>query len=253
MLAEHIQDDVDHVPPELVMGPVKARLREHFAPLAARTRKAVIEALDSERYFTLLNELDQILASPPLGPDATLPAKKGLARPVARTYRQTDRRMRRAGQADAGEAANIALHSARRAAKRARYAAEVVSPAYGHPGRRFAKQMKKVQTSLGAHQDAVIARNTIREIGVRAHLEGRECLHLRAAVRAQHLCRAGRGAPGLEGLEACVPPQVPEVAALGAGHAAALRPRRGGGPGRRTGSAEDRVSRCLSPKFPPGS
>ena len=172
VLAGHIQDDVDHVPPELVMGPVKARLREHFAPLAARTRKAVLEALDSERYFTLLNELDQILASPPLGPDATLPAKKGLARPVARTYRQTNRRMRRAEQAGAGEATNIALHSARRAAKRARYAAEVVSPAYGHPGGRFAKRMKKVQTSLGAHQDAVIARNAIREIGVRAHLEG---------------------------------------------------------------------------------
>ena len=172
VLAGHIQDDTDQVPPELVMGPVKARLREHFAPLAARTRQAVLEALDSERYFRLLNELDQILASPPLGPDAALPAKKGLARPVARTYRQTDRRMRRAGQADAGEATNIALHGARRAAKRARYAAEVVSPAYGHPARRFTKQMKKVQTSLGAHQDAVIARSTIREIGVRAHLEG---------------------------------------------------------------------------------
>ena len=172
VLAEHIQGDVEHMPPELVMGPVKARLREHFAPLAARTRKAVLEALDSERYFTVLNELDQILASPPLGPDAALPAKKGLARPVARTYRQTDRRMRRAERADAGEATNIALHGARRAAKRARYAAEVVSPAYGHPARRFTKQMKKVQTSLGAHQDAVIARNTIREIGVRAHLEG---------------------------------------------------------------------------------
>ena len=48
----------------------------------------------------------------------------------------------------------------------------MVSPAYGHPARRFTKQMKKVQTSLGAHQDAVIARSTIREIGVRAHLEG---------------------------------------------------------------------------------
>ena len=172
VLAGHIQDNMNHVPPELLMGPVKARLREHFAPLAARTRKAVLEALDSERYFTLLNELDQILASPPLGPDATLPAKKGLARPVARTYRQTNRRMDRAGQADAGEATNIALHGARRAAKRARYAAEVVSPAYGGPARRFAKQMQKVQTSLGDHQDAVMARNTIREIGVRAHLEG---------------------------------------------------------------------------------
>ena len=29
-----------------------------------------------------------------------------------------------------------------------------------------------MQSTLGTHQDAVIARNTIREIGVRAHLEG---------------------------------------------------------------------------------
>jgi CHAD domain-containing protein len=172
VLAEHIEADVDRVPPELVMGPVKARLREHFAPLAAQTRTAVLEALDSERYFALLNELDQILAQPPLGPDAALPAKKGLARAVARTYRRTDRRMRRAGQAHTGEATNIGLHGARRAAKRARYAAEVVSPVYGRPARRFAKQMKNMQSTLGTHQDAVIARNTIREIGVRAHLEG---------------------------------------------------------------------------------
>ncbi len=172
VLAGHIQSDVDHTPPELVMGPVKARLREHFAPLGAQTRAAVLEALDSERYFALLNELDRILASPPLGPDATLPAKKGLARAVARTYRRTDRRLRRARQAHAGEATNLALHRARRSAKRARYAAEVVQPVYGRQARRFGKRMKKLQTSLGAHQDAVIARNTIRELGVRAHLEG---------------------------------------------------------------------------------
>ncbi len=172
VLAEHIQTDVEHVPTELVMGPVKARLREHFAPLAAQTRTAVLEALDSERYFALLNELDQILADPPLGPDAARPAKKGLSPAVARTYRQTARRMRRAQRAHAGEAANVALHGARRAAKRARYAAEAVSPVYGKRARRLAKQMKKMQTSLGTHQDAVIARNTIREIGVRAHLEG---------------------------------------------------------------------------------
>ena len=172
VLAEHIQAGLEHVPAELVMGPVQARLREHFAPLAAQTRAAVLEALDSERYFALLNELDQILAEPPLGPDAALPARKGLPPAVTRTYRRTDRRMRQARRAHAGEATNVALHGARRAAKRARYAAEAVSPVYGKPARRFAGQMKAMQTSLGTHQDAVIARNTIREIGVRAHLEG---------------------------------------------------------------------------------
>ncbi len=172
VLAAHIQRNVEHVPVELVMGPVQARLREHFAPMAARTRAAVLETLDSERYFELLNELDQILADPPLGPDATRPADQGLAGAVARTYRRTARRMRQAADAQSGEAANVDLHAARRAAKRARYAAEAALPVYGKQAKRFAKQMKKMQTTLGTHQDTIIARNTIREIGVRAHLEG---------------------------------------------------------------------------------
>ena len=32
--------------------------------------------------------------------------------------------------------------------------------------------MKKVQTVLGDHHDAVVARGTVREIGVQAHLAG---------------------------------------------------------------------------------
>jgi CHAD domain-containing protein len=172
VLPAHIEADLKQVPVELIMGPVQARLREHFAPLAAQSRTAVLKALDSERYFALLDELDQILAQPPLGPDADQPAKQALRSAVARTYRQTDKRLRRARQAHAGEPANVALHSARRAAKRSRYAAEAVTPVFGKKAKRLAKQMKNMQTSLGDHQDAVIARNTLREIGVRAHLAG---------------------------------------------------------------------------------
>jgi CHAD domain-containing protein len=80
--------------------------------------------------------------------------------------------MRRATRAHDEQARNVALHGARRAAKRARYAAELASPVYGKPARRFARRMKQVQSVLGTHQDAVIARGTIRELGVRAHLEG---------------------------------------------------------------------------------
>jgi CHAD domain-containing protein len=172
VLSGDIEAELHQTPVELVMGPVAARVREHFAPLAAQSRKAVLAALDSERYFALLDELDHILAEPPLGPDADQPAKKALRAAVARTYRRTDKRFRRASKARPGEPTNVALHAARRAAKRSRYAAEAVTPAFGKQAKRFGKRMKKVQSSLGDHQDAVIARNTLREIGVRAHLEG---------------------------------------------------------------------------------
>jgi CHAD domain-containing protein len=172
VLSERIHAEVKQVPAELVMGPVQARLREHFAPLEARTRRAVIDTLDSERYFRLLDEMDKLLADPPLGPAASRPAKDGLSADVARTYRRTRRRMQQARRAPDGQARNMALHAARRAAKRARYAGEVASPVHGKPARRFTRQMKKAQSVLGTHQDAVIARDTIRELGVRAHLEG---------------------------------------------------------------------------------
>ncbi|HEY2241063.1 MAG TPA: CYTH and CHAD domain-containing protein, partial [Streptosporangiaceae bacterium] len=64
VLPGHIEAELKQVPVELIMGPVQARLREHFAPKAAESRKAVLAALDSERYFALLDELDQILAQP---------------------------------------------------------------------------------------------------------------------------------------------------------------------------------------------
>jgi len=64
------------------------------------------------------------------------------------------------------------LHEARKAAKRARYAAETVAPAVGDDAGRFAKRMKQIQSLLGDHQDAVIARQVDRELGIAAHLAG---------------------------------------------------------------------------------
>ena len=47
-----------------------------------------------------------------------------------------------------------------------------MAPAIGTKARRFASQMKKVQSVLGDHQDTVIARQVERELGIGAHLAG---------------------------------------------------------------------------------
>jgi CHAD domain-containing protein len=172
VLPGHLQAHLRSVPVELLIGPVQARVRGHYAPQRAAAHAGLIEALDSPRYAGLRAELDRIVSEPPLGPRAADPAREVLPAAVRLAYRQANRRLRQARHTPAGPAQDVALHQARKSARRARYAAEATRPAAGRPARRFAKQMKKVQTSLGAHQDAVIARNTIREIGVRAHLEG---------------------------------------------------------------------------------
>jgi CHAD domain-containing protein len=208
VLADHLHAGLKAVPTELVLGPAQARVTAHFAPLEASSRRAVLDALDSERYRALRAELGRLLDSPPLTPGAAEPAGKALPLAVGRAYRRTRRRMHRADHTPAGQARDVALHETRKAAKRARYAAEATRPALGkkdgRKARRFARRMKHVQSALGAHQDAVIARATAREIGVQAHLAGENAfsfglLHERAhhqAIacedQAQHAWRRAR-------------------------------------------------------------
>jgi CHAD domain-containing protein len=172
VLSARLLDNLEEMPAELVIGPVQARVRGHFASVRARARAAVIDALDSERYFALLDGLDQLTARQAGAQAAGQPAGAALPREVWRTYRTTRRRMRRALHSPAGPARDAALHQARKAAKRARYAAEAVAPALGADARRFGRRMKNLQTVLGDHQDTVVARQATRQLGISAHLAG---------------------------------------------------------------------------------
>jgi len=172
VLAGHLRDTLRPVPPELLIGPVQARVQGHFAPRRAAARASLIKALDDPRYASLLAELDRVAAGPPAGPLAAAKAREVLPAAVRRAYRQAKRRMRTARHTPDGPARDAALHRARKSARRARYAAEAASPAAGKQARRFARQMKQVQSVLGDHHDAVLARHAARDLGIGAHLAG---------------------------------------------------------------------------------
>jgi CHAD domain-containing protein len=172
VLAGHLRDSLRPVPPELLIGPVQARVQGHFAPRRAAARASLIKALDDPRYANLLAELDRVAAGPPAGPLAAAKAREVLPAAVRRAYRQAKRRMRTARHTPDGPARDAALHRARKSARRARYAAEAASPAAGKQARRFARQMKQVQSVLGDHHDAVLARQAARDLGIGAHLAG---------------------------------------------------------------------------------
>jgi CHAD domain-containing protein len=172
VLSAYLLSRLASLPAEQVLGPAQARVRAHFAPREASAREALLEALNSARYYTLVAELDRLLADPPLTAAAAEPAEEVLPRAIGRTYRRTRRRMHRAQRMAPGAGRDTALHETRKAAKRARYAAEAARPALGKKTRRFARRMKAVQSALGDHHDAVNARAAAREIGVRAHLAG---------------------------------------------------------------------------------
>ena len=93
-----------------------------------------------------------------------------------RRTRAAFRRPRRAAKAVPADAAHpgreAALHEVRKAAKRARYAADAARPVVGKPAKNFARGMKSVQKLLGEHHDTVVIRSQLRQLGVQAHLAG---------------------------------------------------------------------------------
>lgn len=101
VLSEYFRAGLAWTPAELVLGPAEARITVHFAPHAAEAQSAVRQALDSPRYFAMLDELDRLLGEPPRTPAARAEAREVLPDAVARAYRRTKRRMRRARRAAA--------------------------------------------------------------------------------------------------------------------------------------------------------
>ena len=110
---------------------------------------------------------------------------------MRRAYRRLRRRMDDVDEQPAGDARDRALHEARKAAKRLRYAAEAAEPAVGKPAKRLRKRLKPMQSVLGDHQDAVVARPVLRELGAQVHQEGGNgftfgLLHAIESDRAAH-------------------------------------------------------------------
>lgn len=165
---------VAELPAEMVVGPVSARLTRHFAPARAEAAATVEETLRSDRYLRLLDALDRLVAEPPLTEQAARPATEELPRHVGEAYRRTKRRVRRIDGADHPDAAmrDEALHDARKAAKRLRYAAELARPTAGKPANRLRKRAKKVASVLGEHQDSVVVRPLLRQLGTQAQQAG---------------------------------------------------------------------------------
>jgi CHAD domain-containing protein len=170
--AARLDQHVQQTDVEQLLGPVEARIQAYSAKTKAESLAAVAAALKSARYDTLLGELDQLIADPPAGAEASLPAGKALPAAAFRSYRKTRRRMRTALRASAGRERESALHQARKGAKQTRYAAEAVSPVLGMEAARLARRMKKLQSVLGDYQDTVVGRQITRELGIAAHLAG---------------------------------------------------------------------------------
>jgi CHAD domain-containing protein len=166
------EEQLAGLPDELVLGPVRAELTRSFARRATEARARALAALDSDRYLAALGAVDELLADPPFTRHAAREARVVLPREVGAAYRRMAAEMVTAGAAPAGPERDAALHEARKAAKRLRYATETAAPVIGRPARRLQRRLEAVQDLLGAHQDTAVTRATLRELAVAATVEG---------------------------------------------------------------------------------
>lgn len=172
VIGARLRDVIAAEPAELVLGPVAARVEHEFSATYRDALARSVEAMDSTRYFTLLDNLDRLIASPPWTDRAAEPADDLLPKRVRHDWRRLRRLVDVADSATDPQQREERLHEVRKGAKRVRYAAETVAPVYGKPASRLVKATKKVQSALGDHHDSVVAQPLLRQLGVQAHLDG---------------------------------------------------------------------------------
>jgi len=151
-------------------------LHAHLSPQLAAEQGAAWEqlevALERPEHAGLLDDVDAFL----LGPGT------GRGRPARRAKKASAIAARKL--AHAGDDADR-LHAARKAAKRARYAAEAIGD------KATAKRWEEVQDHLGTHHDCVVAEAWASGSSAHAELPG-----LRSRLRASAEAALGRARSG---------------------------------------------------------
>jgi CHAD domain-containing protein len=146
------------------------RIHEHVDPLMQAKveagRAEALEAMRSERHLALLDALVDAANHPQLTEAAAAPAREALPPLFDKAWRKLAKEVK----ALELDGPSDEWHETRITAKRARYAAEALVPAFGAPAKGLASALSDVTEQLGEHQDAFIAQETCRELA--EHFDG---------------------------------------------------------------------------------
>jgi CHAD domain-containing protein len=149
ILSSRLTKQIAELPPEQVRGPVEAQITKTLAAERQEAVDRLEEAMRTPRYQHLVRLLRGWKTAPPLT-DTADEKQKAAVKYAEKAKRKADKRLRKADD-DIDQ-----LHRARKATKRARYAAELAKPADSDM-KAIAREAEELQTLLGEHQDAVVA------------------------------------------------------------------------------------------------
>jgi CHAD domain-containing protein len=190
VLDQLLRDLVDAEPASLVRGPVPTRVERGFRERFDAARADLVSAMESERYFDLVDHLQALAEEPPWTELARKKARRALSKGLDEDWKRLRARVLRAAEKSrSGEAEPGDLHDVRKAAKRVRYAAETMVPLHGKGAKRMVKAHERIQTVLGDQHDEVVAQAALIELADAAVAAGEDAftyglLHARLQERA---------------------------------------------------------------------
>jgi CHAD domain-containing protein len=159
ILAHRVSAALDELEPEAVVGPVATEIDAEVTRMRDAATTGLREAWDDPRYRAVMATLVRWYASVPVAEDVKVRPKR-----VLRTARKkVRRRLARATDAHG-------LHQARKAAKRLRYAGDLLEPAMPRAAG-IADEAKELQTTLGDHQDLAVASAFVRDLAASDRVE----------------------------------------------------------------------------------
>jgi CHAD domain-containing protein len=156
VLLDRLQRRSPTIPP--TEAPGAGQVVEALAQRRKEAHAALIDALRTERYVSLLDRLVDAASRPAVPPELDVAAKTVAAGLLDRPWEHLRTAVREAG----GHPTDAELHVIRIRAKRVRYAAETVVPLLGRSVRRSAEAASRLQTVLGEHHDAIVAESWLR-------------------------------------------------------------------------------------------
>lgn len=184
VLREQLRGELAGLPPGDGVAGATAGLEQRTAADYDDAYRLLREALGTERYFRLLDKLEDFRDNPPVRAEAVTPGRRAAAKAVDKAAKRLRRSRKAAKGARRGREQELALHRVRKDAKRLRHVAESAALVHGKRAGKVAKAARRQQKILGRFQDAAVARDLLAGVaadntdaaaaGIYAHLLSRQ-------------------------------------------------------------------------------
>ena len=161
VLRANLLAQLAELPPGQGIDGVRERLERQAGATFDAGYRRLQEALKTDRYYRLLDSLEEFRDSPPVRATPVATGRAVTSKAVDKAAKRLRRSHKAAVRARRGNDQETALHKVRKNAKRLRHVAESAAIVKGKRAGKIAKAAQRQQKILGTYHDAVLARDLL--------------------------------------------------------------------------------------------